>query len=414
MSSNRVLKNNISNNYLFGRILSVTSGQLTQHSFIRYGQIKSDSFFNLRSDSTGDCELIINGEELFNELIDVLSNNMAVLEIFIYDDYENLESNEYNEFYFYKGFSVENDPQKFETTFKIQLTSFASTFFSKTYVEHTKEYDFASIPVDVESGEKIMPDDYNKIVFNNETIENILIRILNDNLFACVNRCKGDIHVSEPTRNIKHIILGGVQTTLLGNLTTCVEKQSLLNLLEHYASSFKGRGINDRYIFKLKYDPILFVLKVYVIINPTINIVNGKVRDNYTFYKREVNVSTDSVNILVESGSNDNNALNNSYNPKPYAFKENESLVVGNLEEGETSLAFEDEALSEAGSKEITDNIELDIYFNNLDYFKDINNGQVVNLTGYNNVNGDYIIKQISCIITQTYLDFAIDDMEKI
>lgn len=412
--SNRVLKNNVTSDKLFGRFLYVSGDDLIHHSFIRYGDLKDGSFYNLREDGTGIAELLVNGEDTYNTWVDLLVNNMAVLEVFIYDNYDTLGVDEYNEFYFLKGYTAESNPGENDETFKIQLGSFGETFFNTTIVEHTKEYDFASIPVDAESGEKILPDDYNKIAFNDVTIQSVIDRVLNDNLFDCVNRCKGDIHVAEPTRNIKHIVLADIDPTTLGNITSCVEKQSLLKLLDHYKNTFRGRGINDWFIFKLKYDATNFVLKLHILLNPAINIVNGLVRDNYTFYKREVDVSTDAVNILVESGANDNNAFNNSYTPKPHAFKESESLVIGNLEEGETSTAFEDDALSEAGKKDITDKIELDIYFNEMSYFKDINNGQVINLSGYSNVDGSYVIKQISCLITQTYLDYAIDDMEKL
>lgn len=416
-NTNRVLLNFISQEDFFGRILYVDgANNVEEFMLIKYNDLLSGGSYNF--DYLGNGELDLNWKDpiKYQMLLEFMQGQPCVLEVFIYEDYNNLTSTQFNKFYFFDYYLFEDNPEENKKTRKFKFHSFATAIESKSMAEHSVGYYFPSIPVDSD-GNKVLPDDYNKVLFNSSGFNNFINSIYDKNLFNPVKREKGDIQTPDSDRKIQGF--GNVTITSPINngkpIYILEDKQDLLSLRTLALNYLISLGELRIDIPEIKYDQLTKKLNIEFIYNENINLENGLVKDNYTSFKREVDYSVDVSNSLFESTGDDNFDATQQEPKKPWAWKMNESIGSGSVEEGESGSALQVPTDSDLIENEPNDSSQITIDFKDKLYFKDIHAGQIVNLSGYGNlVDGQYRITEISCVIEPTYLSYGIDKMERI
>lgn len=415
----RLLTNIVNHNDLFGRVLiaNLETDDVEFYKFIRYGDIMAGSSFNQSKMSEGTLELVFKDEDLYFDLLNKVQTSPVLIEVFIHDDYDNLTADQYNKFYFFDILSYTDNIADNSKERKLTFGLFSTTIEKNTIGEHTAQYDFADLPVDPDSGQKIIPSDYNKININYE-IDFIVFNLLSYAVFHPSDRNKGDFHVADNDRRMRG----------LGTLTAVDsfgEGQAIVRLLEPKQSIFSLRekannftyenGENRTQMIEIKYNLATLKLDFYLIINETIEIEKQDTRDNYTFFHKEIDFKEDVVDVLVESGGADDKFVRKKKPCPPNLWKAYESIESGTVDEDGGLDAMNGSADATMTGKDPIDTTELDIDFTTREYFKTLHAGQLITLSGFGvMVDGVYRVDQISCVVEQTYLSYAIDKMTKL
>lgn len=411
----RTLKNFINHADDFGRILYMVGNDLEIYKPIKYGDLTPGSNFNFTKNSEGVLELIFANEEYFLELVNFMQLNACVVEVFIYENYDTLLSTEYNKFYFFDYFNFTNDVENNTEERILKFKTFTEEIERKTIIEHNVEYDFETFPIDPDTLEPVIPNDFNLFSFNG-TITSLMSEIFNDNIFTPVNRLKGEAHTPDPNRAMKGVGVIALNTSdSITNISLLEPKKSVLEIRSKANDFLKNNGELKVQVIEIKYNQTTKKLDFYFLQNPDINITQDFSQDNYTFFKKEIDFSDDINDVLVESSSNDNIYYRGFQSPPSNLWKSYETIESGNVDETNSTSQMQTTAESIITKRSAIDLTELDIDFTNYEFFKNLHAGQVITLSGYGEfVDGDYIVDQISCIINETHLSFAIDKMEKL
>lgn len=417
-SSNRILLNFINSEDFFGRILYVDENDLVQeHMLIKYSDLIPGGSYNF--DLVGNGELILNfkNESLYIQLSEFMQQNACVMEVFIYKDYKNLQGGEFNKFYFFDYLLFENDIEENTKTRTFKFHTFTTAIESKTIIEHNVGYDFNSIPVDSD-GNKIMPENYNKFEWDSD-FESMIVFLYDKNLFDPVKKTKGDFHVTiAPERKLRGFGTLGFNVSLTNAPIIILEnKQSLLDIRQ-LAHFFIKDNDPRMHIPEIKYDQSSKKLDITFNFTDIINLQNGLVKDNYTYFKNEVDFSDKLATILVESDAKDDNKFYNNPTPLiPNVWKGIEDISSGPIDKSNVHQTepLHTIGVSELNKREIINTTSIGIDFKDKEFFKDLNAGQLIEMTDYGSlIDGQYRIEKISCVINETYLSFEIDEMERI
>lgn len=414
-TSNRVLKNKVKSNDLFGRLLYMNGSDLEIAFYIQYGDLKTGSSFNFTKDSGGNLELQFANDTLYLELLDFVQLNACVFEVFIYSNFDDLSNTEFNKFYFFDFFNFTNDIENNKRERILRFGTFSENIEDKAIVEHNIEYDFSTFPIDPGTGDPVIPNDFNLFKYYG-TIDGLTFEIMIDNIFSPVNRLKGGEHVADPNRAMKgfgEVVLNSTDSLVFVDILE--PKKSVFEIRSKANDFIKSNGELKVQVIEIKYNQTTKKLDFYFFQNPNINITQDFSQDNYTFFKKEIDFSDDINDVLVESGTPDDKYYRGFQSPPSNLWKSYETIESGNVDEGGSTSQMQTTAESIITKRSAIDLTELDIDFTNYDYFKNLHAGQVITLSGYGElVDGNYIVDQISCIINETYLSFAIDKMEKL
>ncbi len=419
--SNRVLTNVIDPEGLLGRFMIYDGTNVVEYKVVRNKEFKAGLTFNELDNSDGVMIMPFTHLSLFDEIIALALEVPVLFEVYIYNQNEIIESGKYNKFYYFDMVNYLNNPLDNELTLEMTFKKFSGIFETNTIAEHTIEYDFNTLPVD-DQGAKILPDDYNIVSYKNVSIVQAMTNLWNMNIGSDisipVNRCKGDFHINDIDRKVLGIgTLNFVGDIVSETITYTSEKKSILEIREGFAGILRGRDIFEKFVLNTKYNETTQLLDFYFVQNDTIIIDNATqtIKDNFTRLEKEIIISTDLVDILVESTGNDNFSYHDYIGAKPNQWKKLEGLGSASIEEGGTALDMKDNATDIAGNNDITDNTNLEIFFKEKAYFKDIHAGQIVEISNFGDVvDGVYLIKQISAVYEDSYISYAIDVMERI
>lgn len=411
----RTLKNFINHADDFGRVLYMVGDDVEIYKPIKYGDLTAGGSFNFTKKSEGVLELTFANEEYFLELVNFMQLNACVIEVFIYENYDSLLSNEYNKFYFFDYFNFTNDIENNTEERRLKFSSFTEIIEKKTIVEHNIEYDFSTFPIDPGTGDAVIPNDFNLFKYYG-TIDGLTFEIMIDNIFSPVNRLKGGEHVADPNRAMKgfgEVVLNSTDSLVFVDILE--PKKSVFEIRSKANDFIKSNGELKVQVIEIKYNQTTKKLDFYFFQNPNINITQDFSQDNYTFFKKEIDFSDDINDVLVESSTPDDKYYRGFQAPPANLWKSYETIESGNVDEGGSTSQMQTTAESIITKRSAIDLTELDIDFTNYDYFKNLHAGQVITLSGYGElVDGNYIVEQISCIINETHLSFAIDKMEKL
>lgn len=418
--SNRLLKNVFEPEKVFGRIIyyNEETDTIETLELCKFKQFKAGTSYYLQDNGLGELKLSFFDIDLYNLIIEKSSQVPLVFQILTNDEEPN-----FGLFYFFQKIVFEHVVEENEFIREIYFLSFASLFEQNTIIEHTKEYVFADLPVD-ENGQKIIPNDYNTIIYKGLTFKTILGRLweknIGDNTSIPNNRVKGNVHSTDVRRKCKGIkrmvVLDDVNFPAPPNLITySSEKKSFLEVKEGLSGVLKGQGVYAKPILDFRIDEATQLLEATYKFEDSIILENGEVKDNYTIYKKSIDLSSDITDVLIEESGENNIYYRDIIEPKPYQWKNFEGLGSGTLEGGEVASDLRDNLLEIAGANEIIDITELMIDFYDKKYFITVRAGQIIELIGYGEeIDGSYLIKQISAVFEDTYVSYGIDSMEKI
>lgn len=422
--SNRVLKNVIEPEKAFGCFYyyDETLDEILKFREVKFKQFKAGTKYDLNEYGEGVLNLKFNDVNLFNELIEFSILKPLMFQIYLDDEINaNIGVRANGLFYFFTKVFFSHDPKENEFIREIDFLSFSSLFENGSIAEHTKEYDYDLLPVD-EQGNKIIPEDYNLVTFKSKTFNEIVVRLWHDNLIATpVNRIKGGFHDEDLTRRVKGV--QNFQTTGVGPeglITYTSSKKSVLEIRKGIVGVLRGQGEYSLSTLEIKLTPKTGAtdkIKLFTnfIFRDPIILENGIIKDNYTFISKEVNQENDLVDILIENNGADDLSYREKIGVKSFQWKTLEGLGSATVEEGGTASDLKDNAREIAGNNEIIDTTNLEIDFNEMEYFVDLLPGMVLEMIGYSGViNGKYLIKKMSCIFEQTHLSYAIDEIERI
>lgn len=419
--SDRVLKNKIDPEVIFGRVIYYDESidEIKTLKMCKNKDFKAGVSWNLDSNGEGILILDFKNIELYNLIVDNSQTYPLAFQIFTIksDEKKGL-------FYFFNKIIFEHNPLENTILRQIEFLSFSSAFEKTTIVEHTKEYDFTTLPID-ESGKKILPEDYNTIIYKGLTFASILTSIwsknVGDNTSTPINRVKGDYHMSDIDRKFKGIIgmavIDNVDFPAPANLITYSSgKKSMFEIKQGVIGVLKGQGINKVPILDFTIDENLPLLQATYTFENDILIENGvDIKDNYTFLRKELDQQNDIVDVLIENSNQDNYYYRDKIGVKPFQWKNKEAIGSGTIEEGGTSIDLKDNAIDVAGTNEILDLTNLAVDFRDKIYFIDVRAGQNLTLIGYGSlIDGTYLIKKISAVFEETHISYAIDEIERI
>lgn len=413
--SDRVLKNFFNPSDFFGRVLKVSGDDVVEHTIIRFGDISPGDSYNMNNKGEGTLTLNFANEDLFWELVNLQKTTPICIERFEYKNYLSLGSNEFNLFYFPSKHDYIDNVEANTKTRKITFQTHTSLYEANTISEHNNEYDFETLPLDPNTQQPIIPNDYNMFSWTS-TIEGLISELWQDNVINPVNRLKAEAHVLDATRKPKGFgTFTPAPSLAQGNIEILVNKQSILKIRDDAYNTLKGRGELQRHIPMIKYNSSTLKLDFYFISTDDYIINKGDSLDTYTYFSQSEDFTNDLIDILVESNQADNLYDREVVEVKPYEWKLKEGITSGEVDENGTNSTFDDTAISYAKQQDVIKATNLSIDFREANFFKDIRPAQIITITGYDDlVNGNYIVNQLSAIINNTYVSYNIDDMEEV
>lgn len=400
---------------LFGRILTVVNNNVEEVFLLQFGDIKEGSTFSETSifkNENGKAEIIFKNIDKFNQIISLRKQKPLFLEVFIYENYQNLGFDEFNLFYFLESQTLEEDQEKIDK--KVIFSDWEKSIEKGIIVQHNRFY--STLPVDSD-GNTIEPEDFNKIYFTNEYYENILNSIYDRNLINPVAIRKGNDPNTSIDNNRKMKAFGSViieNPSLNQRISYNCEKKSLFEIRQALSNMMLSYGKTKVYKTKIKINQnnkidLHLIKKTTITINALIQ------KFQYNFFKNSFSKEKDKNYAIVESDAADF-IYSTKLNVKNFEFRNNEQIEKMGLDEEASDKTF---PLKDKAEEILRNNKEEELNELGLDYddyFKSVIPQNIISLSNFknNNINGDYIIHSVSGIVNQTYIDFSIDELEKI
>lgn len=417
----------ITPNIPFGRLVKFDEALGIVDVFtIYYADIRAGTNFTSISSVAetvgfGELELNFENSNKFKQVVDLIDISPLAIEVYIHDDYSNLDINQFNKWYFIDYDFYEKNTAKNKLDMKIKAIDFAGAIEDKTICEHNIEY--TSISTDAD-GNPIEPPNFNLIVYENTTSYFIYSDLFRFNIVLPINRNKGGTHITELSRKPKGI--GDLMTNLnLGEFFAYTsEKKSLFTIRRELNQILKNQqDIQNLPNLELKLEDGVF--NVYLKINDEIMIDNFINQDRVITQSREKNNRNSIEDALVESDKVDLVSVH-KVRERPNMWKQKEALESASPNEGTeevenppTSPLYREPLASKTdevlGNGTPVDKAELEMNIKNAKYFDTLDAHTIIEVKNFGEFyDGQYRVDKISCVVEQTYLSFSLENITKI
>lgn len=397
---------------------------LDNNKLVRWKTLTSSNLLNFKIEynyiETDLLTLETANFDVFNEIYQMAQTNTIIIERLyntrdeINESGGTLADSIYNNIFYVNKLTLTDSVNTDDNARTIVAYDWKGFVEDRKLISHNVFYTADTLPVDEETGEVSYPDDFNKIKYSNNFVDQIK-EIYNNNIIDPYHLVKG----VEPYREANNRKVKGYNDTELivnGTLTsynTLQEKKSILEYkTKFYNTSFDNENYNvlrvdntiynsgGNYYNSIVYNPqnthiIDYLLSLDKINDFTIDI-DGTEMYNFAY---------------VESDSDDFD-YKSSYDVKDRELTSFETFGTSSNDDGDTSSiqSSADELLN--SSRELVTRT-AEIYFNEKIFMKDIKVGDFVEFYNFDTLlNGRYIIKKITEIFEGKLRTYSIDEME--
>ncbi|RPJ25955.1 MAG: hypothetical protein EHM25_02755 [Nitrosopumilales archaeon] len=306
------------------------------------------------------------------------------------------------------------------STYTVSAIDWKGFVEARRICQHNVFYE--SIPINPETGDPELPDDFNKIKYNNVNVETMLIDLYSRNIgyknsgadgFPVVrNKGKDPSYLGiDTTREIPAYAYMQCNSSGTIGYTTLLVKQSLLDIKKDLFNFTRSEDPGYIYNVELKIENGL--LYVEYRISRTLTV------DNY--FNKDIPISAsydydteEYFNYIVVESSGDNF----DYMPvKTYATGDLTSFEMQEEMDNDDGFLEQLQTKGKSLSVEFAEKIisMFEMHFADREYLKDIKVCDIIELNNFSiEFNGRYQILKLSEIIENGYISYAIDEMEQI
>lgn len=379
-----------------------------------------DSTITMQHIEANNLTLNMSDREKFLELYNLSLNYTIVFERLIYSRDEMSENggttpeSYYNEVFYGVKFTLSEDAE-YNNAYTITAIDWKGFVEDRKIMSHNVFYSPADLPVDPDTGDYIFPDDFNKIKYSNNFVDQIK-EIYMDNLINPYTFRKG---IEPPRTGTSRKFVGYDDLALIvnGTLTaynTLQEKKSILEYkTKFYETAFDNFNYNvlrvDNYIYYNGSD-----YSNSIVYNPqTTHIIDYEQSlDKIDAFTLDID-GTEYLNYAyVESDGDDFDfdAVSGRKTKDPSIF---EYYGTSQNNDGDTS-SIESNAIENLNASREMVTRTAEVFFNQKEYFRDIKIGDIVKFENFPTdlLNGRFIITQLTELMDGKTKTYSIDSME--
>lgn len=415
-------------NIPFGRLLKYDElAGIVEEFIIYYSDVVAGANYSMISSvaeniAFGELELSFNNATKFKRIAELVETTPLAIEVFIHEDYTNLEGLQFNKFYFIDYEYYENNMAELKREFKIKAIDFSGAIENETICEHNVEYDAFQTDAD---GNRIEPPNFNMIVFNTTQPYAIYEDMFQFNVNTPVDRNKGTRHNTEITRKPKGIgRLYNLFEFSNDGLSYTSEKKTLFEIRREINQILKNQ--NDvQQLPNLELKLVGGELQIWLVAKDNIEIDNYINKDRIITQTREKDYRNSVEDALVESDKLDMVSAH-KVRTRANVWKQKETIESASPDagteespHGDGSAAYVaplntkcDEIL---GDGTPIDKAELEMNIKGESYFDSIDTHTIIDVKNFGDMfDGQYRIDKISCVVEQTYLSYSLETITKI